>query len=121
MFALTKVTVDGLRRFQLYASGKTEVRTGAESILWGILKWFLKAFMQLYSEILDSGGPAFGTILRHVRDRPQDSFVFHCTGKSAISRVDNSSHSVYSWERPYRGRRRNIAPRRRSTPSLDRI
>ncbi|THH19929.1 hypothetical protein EW146_g1352 [Bondarzewia mesenterica] len=49
------------RRFQLYASGKTE------------------AFMQLYCEILDAGGPAFGTILRHVRDRPHDGFIFHCT------------------------------------------
>ncbi|KAI0258590.1 protein-tyrosine phosphatase-like protein [Gloeopeniophorella convolvens] len=49
------------QRFQLYASGKTE------------------AFMQLYSEILDAGGPAYGTILRHVRDAPNDSILFHCT------------------------------------------
>jgi len=49
------------QRFQLYASGKTE------------------AFMQLYSEILDAGGPAFGVILRHVRDSPNDAFIFHCT------------------------------------------
>ncbi|KAI0252082.1 protein-tyrosine phosphatase-like protein [Lactifluus subvellereus] len=49
------------QRFQLYASGKTE------------------AFMQLYSEILDAGGPAFGAILRHVRDSPHNGFLFHCT------------------------------------------
>jgi hypothetical protein len=36
--------------------------------------------MQLYSEILDAGGPAFGAILRHVRDSPNDAFIFHCTG-----------------------------------------
>jgi hypothetical protein len=36
--------------------------------------------MQLYSEILDAGGPAFGAILRHVRDSPNDGFIFHCTG-----------------------------------------
>ena len=36
--------------------------------------------MQLYSEILDAGGPAFGSILRHVRDSPNDGFLFHCTG-----------------------------------------
>lgn len=36
--------------------------------------------MQLYSEILDAGGPAFGSILRHVRDNPQEGFIFHCTG-----------------------------------------
>ncbi|THH29670.1 hypothetical protein EUX98_g4526 [Antrodiella citrinella] len=35
------------KRFELYASGKTE------------------AFMQLYSQILDNAGPAFGVIFRH--------------------------------------------------------
>ncbi|TFY64488.1 hypothetical protein EVJ58_g2596 [Rhodofomes roseus] len=49
------------KRFALYASGKTE------------------AFMELYSQVLDNGGPAFATILRHVRDRPNDTFIFHCT------------------------------------------
>jgi hypothetical protein len=39
--------------------------------------------MQLYSEILDAGGPAFGAILRHVRDSPNDPFIFHCTGASS--------------------------------------
>ena len=36
--------------------------------------------MELYSQILDNGGPAFGEILRHLRDRPQDGCLFHCTG-----------------------------------------
>ncbi|TFY78009.1 hypothetical protein EWM64_g6003 [Hericium alpestre] len=49
------------RRFELYASGK------------------IQAFMQLYSEILDAAGPAFGTIFRHVRDKPKENFLFHCT------------------------------------------
>ncbi|KAF9480692.1 hypothetical protein BDN70DRAFT_804836 [Pholiota conissans] len=49
------------KRYQLYASGKTE------------------AFLELYSQILDHGGPAFGTILRHVKDRPNEGCVFHCT------------------------------------------
>jgi hypothetical protein len=44
--------------------------------------------MQLYSEILDAGGPAFGAILRHVRDSPNDAFIFHCTG--AFSTLRNS-------------------------------
>jgi len=35
--------------------------------------------MTLYSQILDHGGPAFGAILRHVRDRPSVPFLFHCT------------------------------------------
>ncbi|OJA18919.1 hypothetical protein AZE42_07863 [Rhizopogon vesiculosus] len=49
------------KRFELYATGTTE------------------AFMILYSQILDHGGPAFGTILRHVRDKPNAPFIFHCT------------------------------------------
>ncbi|KAF8639798.1 hypothetical protein AX17_001057 [Amanita inopinata Kibby_2008] len=49
------------KRYQLYASGKTE------------------AFMELYSQILDHGGPALGAILRHVRDKPSEGCLFHCT------------------------------------------
>jgi len=50
------------RRYQLYASGKIE------------------AFMELYSQMLDCGVSAFGTIFRHVRDKPTERFLFHCTG-----------------------------------------
>ncbi|KAJ4479210.1 protein-tyrosine phosphatase-like protein [Lentinula aciculospora] len=49
------------KRYQLYASGKTE------------------AFMELYSQILDHGGPAFGSILRFIRDHPGDACIIHCT------------------------------------------
>ncbi|KAI1796151.1 protein-tyrosine phosphatase-like protein [Ganoderma leucocontextum] len=49
------------KRFELYASGKTE------------------AFMQLYSQILDHAGPAFGVVLRHVKDKPEQGCLFHCT------------------------------------------
>ncbi|KAL1946463.1 hypothetical protein VTO73DRAFT_14567 [Trametes versicolor] len=49
------------KRFELYASGKTE------------------AFMVLYSQILDSAGPAFGVVLRHIRDKPDSPCIFHCT------------------------------------------
>ncbi|KAJ6515529.1 protein-tyrosine phosphatase-like protein [Mycena sanguinolenta] len=51
------------KRYQLYASGKTEV----------VPLWYR------YSQILEHGGPAFGTILRHVRDRPNEPCLFHCT------------------------------------------
>ncbi|KAI6135182.1 protein-tyrosine phosphatase-like protein, partial [Pisolithus croceorrhizus] len=47
------------KKFELYARGTTE------------------AFIQLYSQILDHGGKAFGTILRHVRDKPNSPFLFH--------------------------------------------
>ncbi|KAJ3782657.1 protein-tyrosine phosphatase-like protein [Lentinula aff. detonsa] len=49
------------KRYQLYASGKTE------------------AFMELYSQILDHGGPAFGSILRFIRDHANEACMFHCT------------------------------------------
>lgn len=35
--------------------------------------------MELYSQILEHGGPAFGGILRHVRDKPNEACLFHCT------------------------------------------
>ena len=35
--------------------------------------------MELYSQILDHGGAAFGVVLRHVRDKPSEGFLFHCT------------------------------------------
>jgi len=35
--------------------------------------------MELYSQILDHGGHAFGAILRHVRDKPNEGCLFHCT------------------------------------------
>ncbi|KAJ7228313.1 protein-tyrosine phosphatase-like protein [Mycena pura] len=34
---------------------------------------------QLYSQILDHGGHSFGAILRHLRDRPDEGCIFHCT------------------------------------------
>jgi len=49
------------KRYQLYASGKTE------------------AFIELYSQILDHGGPSFGSILRHIKDHPREPLIFHCT------------------------------------------
>jgi hypothetical protein len=65
-------------------------------VVFFYLLTLLQAFMELYSEILDAGGPAFGAILRHVRDSPNDAFIFHCTG--ALSALRDSlllkSHSA---------------------------
>ena len=36
--------------------------------------------MELYTQILDNGGVAFSEILKHVRDKPEESCLFHCTG-----------------------------------------
>ncbi|KAF8592198.1 hypothetical protein K439DRAFT_1643807 [Ramaria rubella] len=49
------------RRYKLYASGKIE------------------SFMVLYSQILDNGIMAFSTIFKHIRDHPDEAFLFHCT------------------------------------------
>jgi len=35
--------------------------------------------MELYSQILDSAGSALGAICRHIRDRPMESILIHCT------------------------------------------
>jgi len=35
--------------------------------------------MELYSQILDHAGHSFGSILRHVRDKPNEPLIFHCT------------------------------------------
>jgi protein tyrosine/serine phosphatase len=35
--------------------------------------------MELYSQILEHAGPAFGVVLRHIRDRSSEGCVFHCT------------------------------------------
>ncbi len=35
--------------------------------------------MVLYSQILDNAGPAFGVVLRHIRDKPDSPCMFHCT------------------------------------------
>ncbi|KZT35550.1 hypothetical protein SISSUDRAFT_160575 [Sistotremastrum suecicum HHB10207 ss-3] len=49
------------KRYALYASGKIE------------------SFMQLYTQILDNAGPAYSTILRRIRDKPNEAVLFHCT------------------------------------------
>ncbi|PAV24021.1 tyrosine serine phosphatase [Pyrrhoderma noxium] len=37
------------------------------------------AFAALYSGILENGGPAFETVLRHLKDRPGEPCLIHCT------------------------------------------
>ncbi|KAF9651766.1 hypothetical protein BDM02DRAFT_3090662 [Thelephora ganbajun] len=49
------------KKFKLYSTNKTE------------------AFMELYTQIMDNAGPSFRTILRHIRDNPNSSCIFHCT------------------------------------------
>lgn len=36
--------------------------------------------MELYSQILDNGGPAFQNVFLHLRDHPSEACLFHCTG-----------------------------------------
>ncbi len=35
--------------------------------------------MELYTQILDHGGPTIGFILRHIVDKPTEGCLFHCT------------------------------------------
>ncbi|KAJ7478632.1 protein-tyrosine phosphatase-like protein [Mycena galericulata] len=39
----------------------------------------IKSFVTLYQEILDSAGPAFEKVFRHMLDRPEEPCLFHCT------------------------------------------
>lgn len=45
----------------------------------------LQAFIILYMEIIDQGGEALEKILVHLRDKPEDPCLIHCTGSSALS------------------------------------
>lgn len=38
-------------------------------------------YEQMYLHVIDIYQPSFKAILEHVRDRPQEPFLFHCTGK----------------------------------------
>ena len=49
--------------------------------------------MILYSQILDHAGPAFGIIMRHLRDNPAEGCMFHCTGTSFVCSVSRFTHS----------------------------
>lgn len=39
----------------------------------------LDAFLEIYTEILELGGPAFETIFRHIIAHPDEPFLVHCT------------------------------------------
>ena len=36
-------------------------------------------FVEAYTELLDNAGPAYKSILLHIRDRPQEGLLIHCT------------------------------------------
>ena len=73
------------RRFQLYASAKVEVNNFFSPDFVRFLTSFPQSFMELYTQILDAGGPAFSAVFEHVRDRPDEGLLFHCTGAALDS------------------------------------
>ena len=38
-------------------------------------------FVKMYTGILDAATPAFSQVFSHIRDQPDDPFVFHCSGE----------------------------------------
>jgi protein tyrosine/serine phosphatase len=38
-------------------------------------------FVKMYNGILDAATPAFSQVFSHIRDQPNDPFIFHCSGK----------------------------------------
>lgn len=62
-----------------------------------------KDFMILYSQILDHGGAAIGTILRHIRDKPSEGRLFHCTGMYTLIALELSLLANNQLERTGQG------------------
>ena len=62
----------------MYASGENQVRKFVFKIK-GLPLISIQAFIELYTQILDHGGNSFGALLRHVRDKPNEGCLFHCT------------------------------------------
>lgn len=46
-------------------------------------------FVKMYSGILEAAAPAFAQVFKHIRDQPDDPFVFHCSGKSIIPKLSS--------------------------------
>lgn len=59
--------------------------------------------MILYSQILDHGGEAIGSILRHIRDKPSEGCLFHCTGMYAASSSGSRLTCEYQLEKTVQG------------------
>lgn len=38
-------------------------------------------FVKMYSGILEAASPCFAEIFKHIRDNPDDPFIFHCSGE----------------------------------------
>lgn len=63
-------------------------------------------FVRAYRDIVQHAGPAYRKILEHVRDRPQEPLIFHCTaGKdrtgvlaALILRLCGVQDEVIAWE-----------------------
>jgi hypothetical protein len=78
-------------------------------------------FVKMYTGILEACVPVFTKVFKHIRDQPDDPFVFHCSGmfnssflnghlssarslslaRSIQQSLINRSYS-YSWQRPHR-------------------
>ena len=52
-----------------------------------------KAFMVRYSQMLEDGSEGYHTILEHIRDRPTEGLLYHCSGLACICGVGN----VVTW------------------------
>lgn len=38
-------------------------------------------YVKMYSGILEAAAPSFTAVFKHIRDNPDDPFIFHCSGK----------------------------------------
>ena len=44
----------------------------------------VRGFVKMYSGILEASAPTFHQVFKHIRDQPDDPFVFHCSGTSPL-------------------------------------
>lgn len=50
----------------------------------------VNGFVKMYSGILEASAPAFAEVFKHIRDQPDDPFVFHCSGMFMSSELSQT-------------------------------
>lgn len=53
------------------------------------------AYEEMYLEVIDVYQPSWRLVLEHVRDRPEEAFLVHCTGKLEKTKISMSRVYVY--------------------------
>lgn len=60
-----------------FASAERNAKVDVNDFVEGLGE---KGYVKMYLDVLDNYQPNFKAVLEHVRDRPTEPFLFHCTG-----------------------------------------